>query len=1479
MKKLILAMTAVCTAMVSSSLRAELNWGAGDYTPADWTPAPNNLLAGNKAAFAGKLYTESKCSEDPATVTDGIVPGASCDYKMIYGIADNSSLTWNLAEASDIESLRVFTRWGDGGRSGIGISSVQVWYDGAADWTTLEGSALSYQIKQSGSASLYGVLTNTNGRAIAENVIKLQVNFGTQDNNGTGYVEFEATEFFAPEKPVVRYGAVKSAMNRAMFSALVESCGEGAGSVSFKLAYAKHGETMPEATVVGVPATAGNALHYVLNDLDGGETYDYELVAVNDLAIESKNVLVGSFTVSSVLDIGPVTRPGLVQAKFGELLSSNVQPPLVSNLLFRTDCTLDYTYGAFMAHFTANGTDTYTNPYSGNKWGWNSTYSVFAYEGEVYLRKGEAIAVTGRYDDGSAAVVDGVSVFEQGNNSGYNSSEKNHAIYMAKADGWYPLNCWVWDWSGGKAVCQSYISGLQYNLNGEWANFTKADHWKPLNDTDGKGSFLRSVDRSTKLMQIAEVEQDGPTVNVTASFAGVPRESKFRAYTSTTGDHGDSPSAWTDFIEIATIQPGDTPSDTYAVANLANYPFVRFAIVVDPAAGPVDISKDPCTAYWQVSDLMQFETSGLTVLIASPTMTYTNGTVSVMVANMGDATSLDLTLEVATDAEFQDIISSQGAGTGVTSPGSRVMHIEDLEAATTYYARVKIVADGGDPVYTEVTELTTEAYPPAKITGFSFEKADTNLCSFAWSVSDFGDASESVSVFVQYADGEDFENATDVVVFEDSSADLSDFERAVVRGLSTSQAEWYRLKVVNSRGTVVYSDPVQATTESSATKTLIWANTGTDMNDPMSYVEQVLPTADDVIYFNSRAKTQPHLTADLTVRALHFCGYKNESAGLSPNDGYSGANYCGYVITAEEGAELTLMATDSSDNVQNSALAMFSTGTNVIDAAIYFAGGENQAHGIRVNGGVLDLVQSIRADGTDSQLRFAGRYEGRLRLGGDNSGFCGKCYLADTCPRFEFYNPLAIAGFNYYWSGHWGGGGTVCGKNDDKTVHFINGCSCPVTNLVAETYYFSSNDGQRFEGSPMCFPNLSLRQTGNDNGYSVDTTLTIRRVLRDGDGSLTIGGTNGGNFINLEGLFNSDGTAVRETSYVNVRGGCYVAMTVEGLGGLKVVHASSWGNSWPSMGLGFDWNPVIGKESTAGGNACGNDNGDRDAFFGWGAFGGDRTVTMFGDATRVVKCRESNDGVSFPGQIAFGSTVADGTLTLANSVDLNGGNRTFFLYDGSAFVDGRIGGDVISAKGEKFSLDGAGVLAIEGTFGNCEITKAGTGLLINGTRAGGYTAKSGTLVGGTGTVEGNFAVDNGATLRPGELGGTLTVKNGMVSLEGNPKVVIDIAADKNSCLAVESESAYLYKTDGSGAVTMEINLLEGAPESGSVKIMDWSNAVTGDLTNLFDPSSYVLTYDAEKISKATLTRDDEAKALYLNYESRKCGVGLLIIIR
>lgn len=1208
-------------------------------------------------------------------------------------------------------------------------------------------------------------------------------------------------------------------------------------------------------------------------------------------AVAALAVLFSFVLKAAALDVGPVIRPGLIQAKFskGDVVNASPDekkyPQPLSGLLSRTDCELDFTYGAFMGNFKSDaGTTLYQNPYSGAKWGWDSEYSAFMYEGEIFLHAGESLVMYGRFDDGSVAVVDGTTMFDQktAGTSGYTAgvNMSNLGVISATENGWHPILCAVYDWSGGKVV-KDAVSAMQYNLDGAKSSPSSTSVWKHLEDP-GDGSFLRSKDTVTKFLSVGEPVQNALDVKVSAAFTGVPNAAVFCAYASMTADCGEDPSAWPSVIEIADIPAGDTASAEYDVEGLGVFPYVRFALV----SATVDPSADKrCTTFRQMTSCVNFGFDGLAVLVTSPSFAYDHGSVNVMVAGLGDYTSIDLTLQVATDGEFSDVISSQLVGEGISSTGSYVKNLEGLTAGTTYYFRFLITADGEELDPTAPKAIATPSYPPVVFDDMVLEKAGADFGSFFFTVCDYGDQSAKADFYVEIATTEDFaEPVVSEKIYEAMDAASPFTRRAVGYGLAASTAYYARVKAVNEKGSVGYSGTLAFTTPATTDlQTIIWANKGANFSDPDNFVEKVAPADNHIVFFDEPAIVQPYLDKDVTAYAIRFFDVRQgNNPALSENDGYGGANFCGYVFTGAEGAELTLTANSKNDQIASSAIAMFSTGTNRFEVPIHFAGNQNDGHGVRVNGGVLDLAGDLRADGDESQLRVAARWEGKVRLGGDNSGFKGSLYLLDNCPRFEFYNPLAIGGFSYYYSSHWGGGGTLIGKNDDKTVHFINGCGCPVTNTVAELYEFGGNDGQRFEGSPMYFPNLSLKQTGNDNGYTVDTTLTIRRVLRSSSGGMTIGGTNGSNFINLEGIFNSDGSAVYDTSFVTVKGGCYVAMTEAGLGGLKVVHASSWGNSWPSMGIGFDWSPAIGKESTAGGNAFGNDNGDRDSFFGWGAFGGDRTVTMFGDANSAVKCRATNDSVSFPGQIVFGSTAADGTLTLANSVDLNGSDRTFYLYDGSAFVDGRIGGDIITSNSKKFKLDGAGVLAIEGTFGNYEITKAGTGLLINGSHTGGYTAKTGTLVGGTGTVTGNLAVDNSATLRPGELGGTLTVKDGMVSLEGSPKVVIDIAADKHSCLAVEAESTQLYKTDGNGAVTMEINLVDGAPASGKVKIMDWSKAKADSLTNLFDPSSYTLTYDEAKISEATLTRDNTEKALYLEYKAKEPGpaedVGFMIYV-
>lgn len=209
-------------------------WSAGDYDPASWTPSANNLLAGRTAEFSGVWHYESAkpTSTDSATLTDGSVPGSSCTYAQICAIEDNSSLTWDLGTASDVKELRIFSRWGDGGRSGIGISSVEVMRDGESFWRRIPAVGVSYQVGESAGASLTCRLANTGGGNIAENVIKLRVNLGHQDNGASGYVEFEAisgTEM-KPTPPIVEAYPCELGNRSQTFCAVVSDYGRYSGS-------------------------------------------------------------------------------------------------------------------------------------------------------------------------------------------------------------------------------------------------------------------------------------------------------------------------------------------------------------------------------------------------------------------------------------------------------------------------------------------------------------------------------------------------------------------------------------------------------------------------------------------------------------------------------------------------------------------------------------------------------------------------------------------------------------------------------------------------------------------------------------------------------------------------------------------------------------------------------------------------------------------------------------------------------------------------------------------------------------------------------------------------------------------------------------------------------------------------------------------------------------------------------------------------
>ena len=173
-------------------------WTTGDYIPADWTAASadDNMLRGLQAEFNGTWRQEYGTATSISIFTDGEVPGETVDYSKIAAIQGyGGTLAWTFDHPKNLGELRIFSRWGDGGRDGIGIAKLEVKHSGSDDWVDLGIPPVSYGLyvdNNNSSGALKAVLATPSGSPFATNITALRLTFGYQDNDGTGYVEIEA---------------------------------------------------------------------------------------------------------------------------------------------------------------------------------------------------------------------------------------------------------------------------------------------------------------------------------------------------------------------------------------------------------------------------------------------------------------------------------------------------------------------------------------------------------------------------------------------------------------------------------------------------------------------------------------------------------------------------------------------------------------------------------------------------------------------------------------------------------------------------------------------------------------------------------------------------------------------------------------------------------------------------------------------------------------------------------------------------------------------------------------------------------------------------------------------------------------------------------------------------------------------------------------------------------------------------------------
>ena len=171
-------------------------WSTRVATPSTWTPSSGNVLRGITPSFSGTRYGETgrvSSSASLSLLTDGAVNVKGDTYANTIGIT-SGTLTWELPSSVDLKSLRINTHWGDGGRDGIALNSIQVQKSGTTTWVDLEGSAITYGIDNNSSSDgdLEFVFAGSVNTVLATDVTAIRFNLGTQDNKGSGFTEFEA---------------------------------------------------------------------------------------------------------------------------------------------------------------------------------------------------------------------------------------------------------------------------------------------------------------------------------------------------------------------------------------------------------------------------------------------------------------------------------------------------------------------------------------------------------------------------------------------------------------------------------------------------------------------------------------------------------------------------------------------------------------------------------------------------------------------------------------------------------------------------------------------------------------------------------------------------------------------------------------------------------------------------------------------------------------------------------------------------------------------------------------------------------------------------------------------------------------------------------------------------------------------------------------------------------------------------------------
>mgnify|MGYP003313359467 CR=1 FL=1 len=856
--------------------------------------------------------------------------------------------------------------------------------------------------------------------------------------------------------------------------------------------------------------------------------------------------------------------------------------------------------------------------------------------------------------------------------------------------------------------------------------------------------------------------------------------------------------------------------------------------------------------------------------VASEVTMFTLG-INITVTGFGKGGSgCDLHAVLASDPAYETVLASFDKTSGEVELGTAYpIGAENLNFGTAYYLKVEATNDKGEKTTVEKTFETLPA-PACEVT-FAQEKGGSTLGSFFWSLSDFGDMSSYASVAVEWATDSAFTNPSSlgIVDYLDSPTNET---RVVVRGLAPSTQYYIRLKTINECGTVGYSKVIKVMTTATE-QNRIWANTGTDMNDPASYVENLIPGDGDMIYFTEPVKVQPYLSADLSAKGVFFGRYDMERT-------FAETDPTGYVITGAEGAKLTLTGSGGTDYAVNSATT---AGEAEINVPIVLSGNNPHlaANGMRIN--LSGAISTTKEYQQDVQTVTSGADEahiGYLVFGAANPDFKPSKIHWST-GRLVYAHPQALMSLKRISSGNWGGYlPYVYNTSGEPLVMDL------LEKIEAESYGLNQ---LTFEGAPFVMTNCEFAVSQRDSKARYFNAAVSFKSVGAWDYSGSYFSKYGTNMLETLEAYHEEPNTIGHVQVI--QGMFYPHKLLE-----TVARADrrfringdgvnpNNGGVYPTLGVDQDVRIPV---SDLGGISFGKDNEDKPA--GLSGMGGEVSVTLTDTSDTPLELvygqkAPGDKGYILPSIFAFGNPSATGTVILENDITRTGGQYEMWAFQGKTDVTARYRGH-LTVTGGNFIKSGTGSVAIEGPVtmdSGKQVQANGGGLLINtdlSEIAGDIRLNNDAWIGGTGVVA-HIHKESGnaySAIRPGEFGkGTLTVKGTKNSkFAANTGVIVDITAKGTTGLLKLEGDINTYSSGWSG-YWMRIEPQEGAP-AGKYKIMDWTDS-TGTPNNikLIKAESYTVQYDETKVKKAELSVDDTA--MYLTYRP-KGPAGLKFILR